>query len=178
MTTGPDTDERARVAGYLNGQGERYTFTQLWPRVTAGRLELLSALDGVSEEQSAFKPADDEWSIREVAWHALNGSRGVQHLLAPLARGEAPPERVRVDPEREPTDMSIAELRQQLLEDSVEFGALVKTLREPASLEKTAPHMFFGDLHCRAWYLFQRVHDQDHARQIEGIKETAGYPAE
>lgn len=178
MTNGPDTDERARIGGYLNSQGEKYTFTELWPRVVGGRLELLDALQGVSEQQAAFKPADDEWSIREVAWHALNGSRGVARLVEPMAKGETPPQRERVDPAREETAQSLAELHAALLSDSVAFGALAQTLPEPPSLEGTAPHMFFGELHCRAWYLFQRVHDQDHARQIAGIKEAAGYPSE
>jgi hypothetical protein len=37
--------------------------------------------------------------------------------------------------------------------------------------------MFFGPLHCKAWYLFQRVHDIDHANQINAVKEAPGYPA-
>ena len=178
MTNGPDTDERARIGGYLNSQGEKYTFTELWPRVVAGRLELLDALQGVSEQQAAFKPADDEWSIREVALHALNGSRGVARLVEPLAKGETPPQREQVDPAREETARTLAELRAELLSDSVAFGALAQTLPEPASLERTALHIFFGELHCRGWYLFQRVHDQDHAGQIGGIKEVAGYPSQ
>ena len=39
-----------------------------------------------------------------------------------------------------------------------------------------SPHPFFGDLHARAWYLFQRVHDQDHAQQVLTNKTIDGYP--
>ncbi|HAC19153.1 MAG TPA: hypothetical protein DCF78_11340, partial [Dehalococcoidia bacterium] len=44
------------------------------------------------------------------------------------------------------------------------------------SLEIEARHTFFGQLHARAWYLFQRVHDLDHAQQIDKNKRDAGYP--
>ena len=34
----------------------------------------------------------------------------------------------------------------------------------------------FGDLHARAWHLFQRVHDLDHMNQIAAVKQDDGYP--
>jgi hypothetical protein len=36
----------------------------------------------------------------------------------------------------------------------------------------------FGDLRARAWYLFQRAHDLDHAGQIAEVKAAARYPGE
>ena len=69
------------------------------------------------------------------------------------------------------------QLRLELAEQSAEFAGLVAMLPEPPSLERTHAHMFFGELHCRAWYLFQRVHDQDHTAQIEAVKQAAGYPS-
>ncbi|MCH7801641.1 MAG: hypothetical protein IIC24_08905, partial [Chloroflexi bacterium] len=80
------------------------------------------------------------------------------------------------EPPREGTDLTIAEMRDLLLKDSVAWGALTDRLPEPPSFEIEAPHVFFGDLHSRAWYLFQRVHDLDHAQQIEKNKQDSGYP--
>ena len=34
----------------------------------------------------------------------------------------------------------------------------------------------FGELHARAWFLFQRTHDLDHVGQIEAIKAADGFP--
>ena len=54
---------------------------------------------------------------------------------------------------------------------------MIDGLPEPPSYVPTSPHGFFGELHGRAWFIFQRVHDIDHANQVNAIKETEGYPA-
>ena len=33
----------------------------------------------------------------------------------------------------------------------------------------TPPHPFFGDLNCREWAAFQRVHDEDHIQHAAKI---------
>jgi hypothetical protein len=174
--TGPTDEERDRVRGYLMSQGERYDWVELWPRVIGARLELLRSLDGVTEEQAAFDPGGDDWSIAEIAHHVLNGARGTAVTVEQLAKGEAAPELARVDPQREPPTASFVDTRRLLAEQSVEWAGLAGTLPEPPSLEQTRLHMFFGELHCRAWYLFQRVHDQDHMGQVQQVKDAAGYP--
>jgi hypothetical protein len=170
------TEEQERVRGYLLSQGERYDWVDLWARVISARIELMAEFDRVSDQQAAFSASDEQWSIGEVLHHALNGARGVEVLIESLAKGEESTERQRVDPAREPAEAPFAQQRRELAEQSVQFAALAARLPEPPSLELTQPHMFFGDLHCKAWFLFQRVHDQDHAGQVRQIKEAAGYP--
>jgi hypothetical protein len=36
----------------------------------------------------------------------------------------------------------------------------------------------FGPLNAREWFLFQRLHDVDHAAQIRAVREADGYPGE
>ncbi|HJM74952.1 MAG TPA: DinB family protein [Dehalococcoidia bacterium] len=170
------TEEQERVRGYLLSQSERYDWVDLWARVISARIDLMAEFDRVSDQQAAFSASDEEWSIGEVLHHALNGARGTAVLIESLAKGEEPPERQRVDPAREPAEASFAQQRRELAEESVQFAALVARLPEPPSLELTQPHMFFGDLHSKAWFLFQRVHDQDHMGQVQQIKAAAGYP--
>jgi hypothetical protein len=179
MTTDARQAEFERVRAYLSGQGEKYEFAELWRRVAAARLELLDALDGVTEEQAAFKPSADDWSIREVAQHILKSSRGTRGLVERLARGEGPArgdDRVFEAP-REATDAPVASLRDELLRDGITWSAAIEALPARPPLEPTSPHMFFGPLHARAWYLFERVHDLDHANQIKAVKAAPGYPA-
>ncbi len=175
MTSPPD-EANERIRGYLLSQGERYDWVGLWPRVIGARLELMAEFDGVSEQQAAFSAGDEEWSIGEVLHHALNAARSGANVVEYLARGEEPPQGQRVDPARELADAPFEQQRRELAEQSVEFAALAARLPEPPSLELTHPHSFFGDLHCRAWFLFQRIHDQDHAGQVRQIKAAAGYP--
>ena len=141
MTNGPTDAERERIRGYLMAQGEKYRWLELWPRVVGARVALLDALSGVSEEQAGFSPAEDEWSIREVAHHVVNGSRGVARLIEQLARGEEPSSQERTDPRREPPEAAFEQLRLELAEQSAEFAGLVARLPEPPSLERTHSHM-------------------------------------
>ena len=144
-------------------------------RAVKARLQLLDSLDGVNDEQAAFKINDDEWSILEVLKHVLTSSGNVAALVEALANRQSRPSDD-IEPPRESTDLSIAEMRDLLLKDSVAWGALTDRLPEPPSFDIEARHMFFGRLHARAWYLFQRVHDLDHAQQIEKNKQDSGYP--
>ena len=47
MTT--QNDEAQRVRSYLLSQGEKYAFTELWPRLIKARLEVIAAAEGVSQ---------------------------------------------------------------------------------------------------------------------------------
>jgi hypothetical protein len=171
------SDEGRRVAGYLLGQGEKYGWLDLWPRVVEGRLAYLEEIHGLSEEQAGFRPNPEAWTIREITYHVLTGSRAVADTIAALASGQSA-DRVRwTDPAQEPTSASLAELRRDLLADSVAFSSLATRFSDDVSLEPAAPHGMFGPLHCRAWFILQRVHDQDHAGQVQAVKQSAGYPA-
>jgi hypothetical protein len=179
MTTDAQQAEFDRIHGYLSSQGERYDCAGLWRRIVPARLELLDALDGVTDAQADFKPSPDAWSIREVAQHILKSSRGTRGLVQRLAAGQGPGEgddRVFETP-RETTDAPIEALRDELLRDGLAWAAATEQLPPRPPLEPTAPHMMFGPLHARAWYLFERVHDVDHANQIKAVKAAPGYPA-
>lgn len=174
-------DEQQRVSSYLLAQGEKRSWLELWPRVVDARIELLDSISRVTEEQAAFKPAEDDWSIAEVALHVLDGSRRTADLIRALAYGEAPKETPQeigaVDPARREVDSGWNELRNDLLRDSVAFSQVFEGLPEPPAFTPTRDHPFFGPLHSRAWFVFQRVHDLDHMRQVSAIKELDGYPA-
>ena len=169
--------ERRRIADYLRNQGQQYGWLELWPRVLQGRLEFLDAIRGVSAAQAGFRPRPDDWTIAEVAHHMLTGSRAVAQTIERLASGQ-PAETVQwTDPAGAPSATSLADLRRDILADSVAFSSLATRFPDDVSLAPTAPHGMFGDLHCRAWFMFQRLHDQDHARQVLAIKHAPGYPA-
>ena len=169
------SDEFARIRSYLLAQGEKFSFLELWPRRIKARLEVLDALEDVSEEQAAFKPGENEWSISEVALHVLNGSKNVSRLVELLAQGDTASSE-NIDPAKEQTDLKINELRRQLLYDALNWSSMTERLPASPSFTVTANHSMFGDLHSRGWYLFQRLHDLDHAGQIRSVKESQGYP--
>ena len=173
------TDRQAefdRIRSYLNTQGERSAHTELWPRVVKARMELLDSLEKVSEAQASWSPSPEDWSIKEIAVHLLNSSRSVCQIVQALSEGH-PADSSGIEPPRETTDTPISELYNQIREDGIEWTITAAALPQTPAVEPTAHHSMFGDLHARAWHLFQRVHDLDHKNQIEAVKQAEGYPA-
>ena len=179
------SEEDARVRGYLVSQAERYDVLALWPRVIADRGAFLLALDRVTEEQARWRPSlaagggageGEVWSILEVAQHALVWSRSVTAIVESLAAGrpaEAPPPG-QLDPAVAAT---LEQARSALTAAAVHFAALPERLPVAADLAATAEHPQFGPLNYRAWFLFSRLHDGDHLRQVEVLKAAEGYPS-
>ena len=174
MTT--QAEEFRRIHSYLQSQGERYTFSELWSRLIRARITVMDSVEGVTQEQAEFRFDPDEWSIAEVLHHLLTSSERVAELVDALSRGESV-NPGRIDPPREETTATIGDLTTRLREDSIAWSALTQRLPDSPPTEPTAPHSMFGELHARAWYLFQRVHDLDHAGQIEKNKQAEGYPS-
>lgn len=167
--------EYDRMRGYYLAQGEKYSFKELWPRAMKARLDLLDALDGVTDDQAGWAPSTRDWSIKEVALHILKNSRSTRRLVRALSAGERG-DTSGIEPPRETTAATIEELRVQLRDDGIEWAATLLDLPPAPPLTPTAPHSMFGELHARAWYLFQRTHDQDHRGQIDQVKAATGYP--
>jgi uncharacterized damage-inducible protein DinB len=167
--------EAERMLQYYTTQGERNTFREIWPRAIEARMNLLECLRKVSDDEGAWAPSKDDWSVKEVAHHILNSSRAVNRLVKALSAGETG-DSSNIDPPRETTDASIGELIEQLRDDGIEWTNVIAGLPPTPPLQPTSPHPMFGELHARAWFLFQRTHDLDHAGQINAIKTAAGYP--
>ena len=169
-------EQRTKIRQYLVGQAERRDWWELWPRVIGARAEMLDALASITDTQADWRPAPDNWTILEVAQHALNSSSGVRGLVESLARGE-PGQRGET---RERGDIdgatSIDTVRRELTTDAIAWAGLIDRLPAEPSYEGTSPHMFFGELNCRAWYLFQRIHDRDHVGQIGQVRAADGFP--
>lgn len=170
MTTAYD-EARAR----LIGDSIDRDWYDLWPSVTAARTELLRALEGVSEETAARRPGGGEgeaaWSLAEVTRHALKYTRNVRAIIEATSRGRTAAKDARglLDDAGVAT---FAELRRQLIVESVSLAALPEQLPEPPNLDVTVGHAVLGQLNCRAWYLFLTLHDSDHTRQVRALRGT------
>jgi hypothetical protein len=179
MTDMTAQSDLERVRSYLVSQAEKKTFAELRPAVEEARAGLYAAVEGVSEEQAAFRPAsgegEDAWGIAEVLRHVIQSQEGVALRVRALALG---------DPARGSTpgrlvgraDATLPELIRDLQAANFALDHAVGSVEGRERLDTTAPHPFFGDLNCRAWFLFQRVHDIDHTRQIEKLKADPAFP--
>lgn len=172
------SDQRAefeRMHGYYVSQGERYSFSELWQRVVKARIELLESFAKVKDTDADWSPSTEAWSIREIVHHVLNSSRNTRQLVSALSVGETG-DSSQVDPLRAATDISMDELRDELRDDGIEWTTVIHQLPPRPSIKPTAPHSMFGELHARAWFLFQRTHDLDHKGQIESVLTADAYP--
>ena len=160
-----------RVRSYLKHQGGKSP-QAIRELVVKGHAQLLDRIDGLSEEQATFKPEPDVWSVVEVLQHAAPAKRWVADLCGTLARG-ATPERGGGNT----TYASLAEARSALEAAQLELLAFSDGLSPDANVEARFEHSFFGELNCREWAAFQRVHDGDHAEQIDQVRAAPGFPA-
>ena len=177
-STPPDVIER--VTGYIrhNATKEPQTIREL---VQKGHDQLAGLLEGMSEEQAAFKPGPDDWSVLELMAHVVTAKRGVARICARLARGE---QVTNFGGEGEEQDgvtrgafASLAEARSAMDAAHRELLDFIDGPLAQADLETRFRHFIFGELSCREWAAFQRVHDGDHAGQIGQITSAPGYPA-
>ncbi|MBE0695678.1 MAG: DinB family protein, partial [Anaerolineaceae bacterium] len=49
--------------------------------------ELESVLKGVTEEEASYKPGENDWSIKDVLAHLIQGERGSQNIITELFLG-------------------------------------------------------------------------------------------
>lgn len=176
-----EATELERVRSYLVSQAEKKTFEEMKPAVQEARAALFQELEGLTDAQAGFKPpggeGEDAWSISEVLRHVIQSEEGVALRIRALGLG---------DPARGSSlgrvvgraNATIPELVRDLKAARFALEHSVGSIEGKEKLEPTAPHPFFGELNCRAWYLFQRVHDLDHVRQVQKIKTEPAFPKE
>ena len=82
----------SRVQSYLQHQGTK-SKEALADLVRTSQQRYVDAVSAVSDELAARKPADDEWSIRELTRHVVTTERFVAALIWHAARAQEPPPR-------------------------------------------------------------------------------------
>ncbi len=134
-------------------------------------------LDGVSEAQAEFSPAQGEWTTKEVVTHFLLATSSVNDQIRKLTSGEDVGRLGSAAPDERPAETtSVAELSAETVAIFDEIARLTRALEGSAYLDRKFPHPAFGQLDIMQWIGFQRLHGMDHMQQIEKNKADAGYP--
>lgn len=163
------TDElRSRIVSYIahNAAKPREEIRGLIERQ---HRTLMNVLEGVTDERSSIRPPGDEWCIKDVLRHVIDGKRMTARLIDRLARGERIEGSVPLGAQSPESGASLGSLI-AAAEDA--HRALLETLdRLPADIDRgaTFEHPFFGPLDALGWAVFQRIHDADHSQQIEAM---------
>ena len=158
--------------------------------------EMLQAITGFTDEQWAFKPAPDRWSVGEVVEHIVLADALMFDLAVKSLDGKSDPKweetlsktdvlrkalpnrsrRVDAPAAIKPAQtMTRAALLARFKEQRSRALAYVRETQRPLKAH-TAPNPFFGDLNAHQWLLYIPLHHLRHNQQIAEVKATPGFP--
>lgn len=168
----------------------------LWKDLEAVRGQILEEIEGLSQAQADWKPADGEWSAGEVVHHLGLAETGFGRLTGRLLKDAGdgvapwpadlealtplppPPPGPGKAPETampthgQPIGKLVDELRavRQRTRQTIErLGAV-----DPRPLKFA--HPAFGSMDLGQWWQLQVRHDGDHLQQLRAIKSAPGFP--
>ncbi len=135
--------------------------------------KLLAIYRSVSEAQAQWKPAEDEWSMHQLALHTAFTERLVGKLVYHMARSSTPAaedlEGAGIGMMPKDDRRGYAEVLDHLGSKNRDLLDVLRDLPAAPDMEMKLPHPFFGRLNCLEWAGFQRVHDLDHIQHARKI---------
>lgn len=168
-------DIRERILVYVRELASQPP-SQIAAEMAASQEQFLSQLEGISDDVAARRPAEGEWSLRELLRHVVLADEIVARTIAALAQGNAV------------VGGGIAERGTMLDDDGRSFAAYVAAARDagahlldtirdigPSSSVTTMErHPLLGRLNCVEWAASQRVHAADHTQHAAKIIAAVG----
>jgi hypothetical protein len=171
----------------------------LWTDLQTNRADVLGEVEGLSQRQADWKPAEKEWSIGEIVDHLTIAEIATGKLTTKLTReAEAAgtltsfPRDLTAFAPLPPSPAGRAEAPPVVWpQHGKGIGELIATMkatreRSRQSIEKLATvdprpltfkHFRFGDLDLSQWWRLQAAHDGIHLAQIRAVKTSPGFPA-
>ena len=158
--------------------------------------EFLQAVEGLTDEQWAFKPGPDRWSVAECAEHivlaeALLFETATKSLTAAsdekweatlsktdVLRRALPNRSTKVDAPaaiKPRQAMTRPQLMARFKEQRARALAYVQETEAPLKAH-TAANPFFGPLNAHQWLLYIPLHHARHNLQIAEVKTSPTYP--
>ncbi|HEY8492167.1 MAG TPA: DinB family protein [Dehalococcoidia bacterium] len=169
-------ERRREIVDYLKHQGAKTT-EELAALIDRSQAILDDLLSGMTEEQAAFRPDPDQWSVKDVLAHIDASLHGTARIIEATARGERPSARSADPASVGSSDASLDELRDRVEEAYRRVRETVLDLGPDPDLSVTVRHPFFDELNCKEWAAFIYLHcGRDHTNQIQQIMAHPGFP--
>jgi hypothetical protein len=168
------TEEERRVRSYLTAQGAKLGPPQIIDKVRAAMAELRAAALAVPAGRFGDRPAEGEWSASEVMAHVVDAGRRVAAGITGIlggGRGGPLPE---ADAPGVAKETSAAQWCDRLAADREALFARVLAADPAGHLDRGIEVSGFGALNWREMLLFLRLHDLDHAGQLNKIAAALG----
>lgn len=154
------------------------------------REELLAEVNELTDDELNTKPAEDQWSVKQILEHLYRMEGGITKTIQKqLAAGKL--HEVDDKPIELTVDRSTKVQAPDFAVPSVEFATLTevkeKLAHTHAALQKFAeqttdeqlrtksyPHPVFGEMNLKQWIPFIAYHEMRHTEQIREVKATLG----
>jgi len=163
------TDEQKRIRSYLVAQGAKLEPAAIVEKVRAAMAELEAAARAVPADRFGERPEPEEWSGNEVMSHVVAaGAYFGGGIVAALDSAPPPPRMGGSGAENAPA-RTAAEWCALLSRDRDALFGRVLGAAPDAALDRRIEHRMFGPLNWREALLFLRLHDLDHAGQLQKI---------
>ncbi|HEU5197305.1 MAG TPA: DinB family protein [Methylomirabilota bacterium] len=169
MSTAQDMNaEFARIRSYLQAQGAKLAPEQIIGKVQEAMGQLGAAAAAVPAARFTQPPAPGEWSANEVMAHVVEAGRFFGDAIVRVLDGQAPGQ-PRDAAARDTSPRPLSEWWAMFERDRTALFTRVRSAHPMSRLEATIPHPFFGALNWRETLLFLRLHDLDHAGQLQKV---------
>ena len=154
------TEEQKRIKSYLEAQGAKLPPAAIVDKVRAAMADLGKAALAVPAE---------EWSANEVMAHVIAAGAYFGGGIVSALDGTPPPPRMKDQGNAGAPMRSASEWTGLLSRDREALFDRVRRADPLANLERPVEHGMFGPLNWREALLFMRLHDLDHAGQLQKI---------
>jgi hypothetical protein len=168
-------------------------------RLHTSRDKFASVIEGVSAEQSKFKPSPEQWSIIELAEHIAISDKSLRGLIRRALETPAQPEMMeqvqandyRYHRESRPHPKGVNKAPESmcphnrfatLADAATEFnkqreGTIAYANETQDELRShMSPHPVFGPMDAYQWLMACSLHVESHSHHIEEVKKDPSYP--
>jgi len=171
------TDEQQRIRSYLVAQGAKLAPAALVEKVRAAMADLRTAAAAVPPARFADRPEPEEWSGNEVMAHVVAADLYFGGGIVSVLDGRAPAAYSSGRRAVEEAPVRPAEHWYRILAEQREALFAQVLAADPAvAPDGRIEHPFFGPLTWRETLLFTRLHDLDHAGQLQKIAAALAAP--
>jgi uncharacterized damage-inducible protein DinB len=168
------TEEEQRIRAYLQAQGAKLSPGAIVDKVRAAMEDLRAAACSVPAARFAERPEPNEWSAQEVMAHVVEAGRSFGERIVRILDGLPPGAPGRDGREHGAPPRTAQEWCGRLERERAALFERVLRADPGARLADTIEHGMFGPLSWRETLLFFRLHDLDHAGQLQKITAALG----
>jgi hypothetical protein len=175
---------------------------EILDQISRDRTGLLSSAEGLTIEQTEFRPEPEAWSIADLLHHlALTDEAASKLVFLMLTRageesfpsdpdpdgsvldsiatvvGKAENQKAKAPERVRPrSHVPVADAVARLRASRATVVATAEALSAFDLTQMIHPHPFFGPLNAYQWLLVTGWHERRHTRQIERVKASPGFP--